>query len=77
MHVIAKKKLYRGTLYRGWTVALIWPPWQCEFLALSNLSTIIDSRNRQVMDQVKIDGKAIEQKAYWYIVMIKTCLKLY
>ena len=29
------------------------------------------------MDQLEKDEKAIEQKTYWYIVMIKTCLKLY
>ena len=38
-------------------------------LTESGLSTIIGSKNRQVMVQVEIDGKAIEQKAYRYIVM--------
>ena len=33
-------------------------------LTESGLSTIIGSKNRQVMVQVEIDGEAIEQKAY-------------
>ena len=33
-------------------------------LTESGLSTIIGSKNRQVMVQVEIDSKAIEQKAY-------------